>query len=481
MSHTQGQTRRRAASQGCGAHGAPCSTPRFHHALVAVGLLALSWLTGCATHADRLQLVRDEYFAGRIDTAVAELERMSKKHRRDADVFLLDQAMIHLTSGRPADAERALRKVRDRFDELAGVSAAEVTASMLTDDNARAYSGEDYEQVMIRAMLAISNLMNGGEDATAYALQIGEKQQQIAQRLEKETVEERLKSEAYKQVALAPYIRAMIAEESPLTLDDAVRARVQVASFAPDFRDAKTDLERAQYESPMPLNHGTLYVLALVGRGPMKEQRNAEATQAALLVADRIVSAVSPRGLPPTLAPVPVPYVVTQSPLAETVQVRVGSEIAGTTATIVDINTMARLQQEARQPEILGRAVARRVLKKGIVYGAKEAVSADPYSASSILLNVVGVAWEATETADTRCWGLLPAEIQVLRVPLPAGEHQLELQTRSRSGAVGAPARETVRIVDGRNTYLLANFPDTHLVGRMVVSHGSQESVSLTE
>jgi hypothetical protein len=319
-------------------------------------------------------------------------------------------------------------------------------------------------------MLALSNLMNGGGDAAAYALQINEKQTQIADKLAEREIDERLRVEAYKQVALGPYIRAMIAEESPLTLDDAVRARVQVANFAPDFRDAKADLQRAKHEVPIPPGHGVLYVFALVGRGPVKEETNAEVTQAALLVADRIVSAVSPRGLPPTIAPVPIPRVVTTSPVADHVQVSIDGKPAGPTATIVDVGQMALLQQEARYPEIIGRAVARRVLKKGAIYAVKEGVDATPWSAASIALNVVGIAWEASERADLRCWGLLPDRIQVLRVTLPAGEHELRLQTADRRGAFGIPAEKTVRIPDGRNVYVLGQFPDSALVGELVTS-----------
>ena len=52
---------------------------------------------------------------------------------------------------------------------------------MLTDDNAKSYAGEDYEKILIRSFLALSNLMNGGEDALAYSLQVTDKQQQIIQ------------------------------------------------------------------------------------------------------------------------------------------------------------------------------------------------------------------------------------------------------------------------------------------------------------
>jgi hypothetical protein len=56
---------------------------------------------------------------------------------------------------------------------------------------------------------------------------------------------------------------------------------------------------------------------------------------------------------------------------------------------------------------------------------------------------------------------------------LPAGEHQMTLQTLAGNGSFLGPA-ELVRIQvrDGRNTYVLANFPDAKLAGRIVTSGG---------
>ncbi|OYW16728.1 MAG: hypothetical protein B7Z55_14020, partial [Planctomycetales bacterium 12-60-4] len=311
-------------------------------------VIGLAMFTGCATHLDRLQPIRDQFYAGNVDNARVTLEKELKKRRGDRDVLQLDQAMLELAAGKPQEAERLLRAARDQFDHLEQKSLAEDAASLATDDTVRSYAGEDYEKILIRTMLSLSNLMADGTDASAYALQITDKQQQIADRMAEKELDDRLRMEAYKQVALGPYIRAMIAEESPLTLDDAVRARVQVASWAPDFPEAKHDLQRAQYEVPIPPGQGVLYVFALVGRGPVKQEDHAEATQAALLVADRIISAVSPRGLPPTLAPVPIPRVVRSPNSAEHVLVQVDDQTSGSTATIVDISQMAILQQQAR-------------------------------------------------------------------------------------------------------------------------------------
>ena len=116
----------------------------------------------------------------------------------------------------------------------------------------------------------------------------------------------------------------------------------------------------------------------------------------------------------------------------------------------------------------VSRAVARRVVKKAAVYGVKEAVKASN-PLVEIGLDVAGVAWEATESADTRCWGLLPEKIQVFRIELPAGEHHLTLQAMGRQGQYcGGAEQTTIRIADGHNTYLLANFPTGRLAGRLV-------------
>ncbi|HEV3023135.1 MAG TPA: hypothetical protein VGX76_11740, partial [Pirellulales bacterium] len=131
---------------------------------------------------------------------------------------------------------------------------------------------------------------------------------------------------------------------------------------------------------------------------------------------------------------------------------------------------MAVEQHEANYPRIIAEAVVRRVVKKGVVLGAKEALGANQATLTSLALDVAGVAWEATEAADTRCWGLLPDKIQALRLELPAGRHQIGLHPQGAYGPGGRVEQATVTILDGRNTYLLANFPDGRLVGRIATN-----------
>lgn len=440
---------------------------RRHRRLWIVALWALA-LSGCATYADRLKLVRGKFALGDISAADAEIEKGIKR-RSDRDVCQLDRAILQLADGKSREAERTLRDVRDRFDQLEKPAVGEKALSMLTDANQEAYSGEDYEKVLIRVFLAISNLMADGADAGAYAFQITDKQQQIIL-AGGDKQGQNLKAN-YKQVAVGPYLVGAMREATHGNFDDVERARAAVCSWQPDFPFAAQDLDRARHGSHSAPGNGVLYVFTLVGIGPHKEETIEAPSSISLLIADQIISAMGKQSLPPTIAPIKVPKVVATYHPVGSIGVAVNGQPMGRTATITDIGQMAVQQHEAVFPRIVAEAVVRRVVKKSVIYGVKEATGTERNSAANLALDLAGVAWEATESADTRCWGMLPDKIQVLRIELPAGARQVALQPLGASGyPLGRPVTQNVTIVDGRNTYLLANFPSAALVGKVLTN-----------
>jgi hypothetical protein len=149
------------------------------------------------------------------------------------------------------------------------------------------------------------------------------------------------------------------------------------------------------------------------------------------------------------------------------ITVVVDNQTRGRTETICDVAELALRQEEIELPKAIARAVVRRTVKKAAVYATKNVVEAnEPWA--DIALSAVGVAWEATEAADTRCWGLLPREIQVIRVELPLGQHQVQLLPLLTNRVSVAGPTASVDIADGRNTYLLACFPGPRAVGQVV-------------
>lgn len=422
-------------------------------------------LAGCATHADRLYEIREHFYVGNLTLAEVSIEKHLERPKGEGDVLKLDRAMIELASGEPRKAEQTLREVRDSLDYLEQKDLAESALTMVTDDKAAAYPGEDYEKVLVRAFLALSNLMHDGSDAGAYALQVAEKQEQIIQKGRNENGDN--PKLAYKRVALGAYLRGMLDEATHANYDDVARNWATVVSWEPEFAYGKQDLARATHGHHSAPGNGVLYVFALVGRGPYKEEVAEVPTQAALLIADRIVTATSKHSLPPTIAPVKVPKVVLSHNRVRNVLVYTNGLANGRTETITDVGRLAVEQYEAIYPQVIARSVARRVIKKGVVYGAKEAMHVE-HPAAELAMDVGGILWEATESADTRCWGLLPDRIQVLRLELPAGEHRIGLRPANGTEVLGTETTKSVTILDGRNTYLLANFPGPRLVGEIL-------------
>ena len=424
---------------------------------------------GCRVYGERMVQVRQHYY--RSDLVAADRLLLETREQQPADAPLIDleRSLVLLTQGQASAAEQLLRRARDEFEERQASDPVATAKSWLTDDTQRTYRGDDYELVLIRAFLALSNLLHDGGDAEAYSLQVSAEQQRIIDA----AVEADGKNPkvAYQQVAIGPFLRGMLREQTHVHYDDAARSYQQVVHWQPDFLPGKTDLQRAQYGTHSAPAHGVLYVFACVGRGPLKQEVVEQPTSAALLVADRIVSAVGSQTLPPTIAPIKVPRMVAGSQTVPAIAVEVAGQPPQRTETITDINRMALLQAEAIHDQTVGRAVARRVLKKSLLYGAKEMADVSKNSLVSLGIDLAGVAYEATERADTRCWSLLPASIQVVRIELPVGRHRVTLRPLRNSGRhPGALQTETVEILDARNRYLLVHLPDDRLIGKPVVS-----------
>ena len=433
---------------------------------LALLLVSLPLAAGCSTHVNYLTEIRREFFAGDLEQARKTIDEHAQSDPGAADVLKLDRGMVELVSGNPREAERYFREVRDSFDYLQQKSLAESSLAMLTDDNTLAYPGEDYERVLLRTFLALSNLLHDGGDAQAYGLQTVDLQETIIRDGMNEAGQN-LKA-SYKRVALGAYVFAALREANYFDYDDAARYWTKVVEWEPRYPFAAADVERARRGRHSAKGNGVLYAFTLVGRGPYKEEAVEVPSTVALLVADRVLSATGKHTLPPTVAPIKVPKVVRVWSRIHHVDVAVNRQPAASTATIADLGETAVQQNEAVFPEVLGRAVARRVVKKGVLYAAKEATKTQNGSIANLAVDVGGVIWEATEAADTRCWGLLPDRVQVVRLELPAGEHQVALRPAVQHGAAIAEATATVTIADGRNTFLLASFADGRLLGKII-------------
>lgn len=408
---------------------------------------------GCIGLTRGIDRGRNAYHSGRFDKAHVELSKVANSRSPKAPAAALDLAMVEIASGQAEQAIKRLRRLRDEFDEVDLTSPLSDAASLLADDNVRRYRPSGHEQVMLRSMLALCSLAVGDGDADSYALQAQVRQQELARQAESRGLN--LSGEVYQPLALAPYLRGVLREATMRDYDDAIRAYQQVSHLRPTFAPAALDIQRCVNGIHSPPGHGALYVIALVGRGPVLREVSAEATTAALQIASQVYSiAENDRFMLPNLVSIKVPEVRIPYSPAASVSLDSSGVWLGATQPLVDVGVMAVRQSEAEMPWTLARAVARRLIKEvGVSQGTKMIglTGTSREVARFATVNLVSL----TEHADTRCWGLLPREIQVLRAELPVGTHQIGMSVVDATGrALGQKNLADVQIENGRNAYV---------------------------
>jgi hypothetical protein len=432
-----------------------------------------------------------------------ELAELAADAGGDAHVYQLNLGLAELALGDPAAAIAALRAARDGLDRSKAAGFADWVAASLADDRALPYEGWDYEHVLVRVMLALADLVSDGGDAQAYLLQMVQKQVDIIESFTDPDGDH--PKRGYKLAAIGNYLRAMVAAEQPLQ-DDLVERELQhVIASEPQFEAAAAELARYRQHGHSRPGHGVLHVVALVGIGPHFVARDEPVSSSLLAVAQTIYNAHRRRVHIPAnaIVQVQVPALCLHAGNPTAVRVAVDGVERARTATVTDVEAAARAEAEATAGARLLRAVVRRIFKVAVIElgkeAATEAVQRDEGRAErpkddrrligragqpgapearrppgaarasdrqnerdaqvvSLLGDVLQLLWTAFEAADTRCWALLPATIQVARVELPAGDYVVSC-TAIGHGALASPQEVGVRVSPGRNAFVVVQAP----------------------
>ncbi len=143
--------------------------------------------------------------------------------------------------------------------------------------------------------------------------------------------------------------------------------------------------------------------------------------------------------------------------LAKEAVERIGPALAGvifpqinTLGLLEDVDALARYSLQQAMPGIMTRATARAVVKYNTQHSAGESGSL-----AGLLMTVTNL---VTERADTRSWTTLPQEIQLQRINLPAGEHQLRIQMLNTAGRMVDVINEKVLIKAGQISFVIKHW-----------------------
>lgn len=444
--------------------------------------------TGCATYQEHHLSAISQFDAGNAAAALQGVEKAESSRGAEKNVLALDRAMLHLMSGNPRESEVLLRAARDEMDFLSQKDVREETAAMLSDEGQIAWSGREFERRMADSLLTLVNLLDDGGDAFAYASQAIEVAQADRQRLLDDHVPRndaqtadpiRLASQSNDSLrppqrfgpnAMASYLYAAVQSERAMNSENTDRAIEQVGFWtSKDNKVARANV----FGTRTQRGHGVVHVVTLVGRATDWNAESAQPTSAALLLADRILSATGKHSLPPTVSAVKIArpeFHQSMNSFRTTVQVA-GQNVDG--FTLVDLNKAAFDSYNADRDTQLARAVARRIIKKGTVYAAKDNLNVSRNSGVDLVINLGGVLWESIEQADTRHWTLLPERIEIAQVELEVGSHTIDLGASTSATAANRQISVPVEVEDGRNTFIVCFRPQREFAG-MILTNGPE-------
>lgn len=422
---------------------------------------AEAWGAGDFAEAEKKidALVADE--AGvdpKLVTETRALDPAIDPAQGDTFLFLQEKSMTRLAAGDTDGSIELLRRARDVLaSRLQGNDIAGWLAAGIADDTFLAYAGADYEHVLTPAMLALFDLLEGGQDAYAYALQVGEVQESILGSTFGDDIDGKGNGYnprgTYQRVAIGAYVEGLVREREGYS-GEAFKAYERAREWGGAAPIAVEACERTSNGVYAPVGQGVVHVFRFAGRGPRLVQGRSPITDSALFLASIGSIVIGENvGLLGQMN-VPIPVVLVGDVAIPELEIRAGAAIVGTTSTLLDVTSVAAQQVEANMPWILARAAIRRGAKAVAAKAVQDAVGQNNPNESGFALFagiLTNLALTAGEKADTRNWTSLPARFQVARFTLPEGAHDLDL---------GGGMRATVRVASGKDSYVVVVQPD---------------------
>jgi hypothetical protein len=439
-------------------------------ALRAAVVLAPALLVGCATYSETFHDVERNLVAQDYERALAALER-APGPARDRALYLLNKGMLERLRGGFAASNESFEAAKQLMDQLAAVSVSEQATSFVINDATRSYAGEEYEQVLVHLYKALNYLqLKDLPAARVEALQVDVRLREIA---------EKLPQAHYGEDALARYLTGLIYEELGEWSDALIAYRKSYEAY-------QRQQPHTRVEVPEFLKHDLLRLADRQGlnneRDRYKREFGIERWQS---VEERRalgeVVLVLHNGLAPILRErsltvpdgsghfvrIALPYF--ESRPAPVARVELGDGAGRASGAVAEnIDAIARNHLEAKMAAITARAVARQVVKAQMARQARENAHQNSQNAwAGVFALAVEIGTVVTERADTRSWVLLPYDIQLARLTLPPGRHDVRVELYGEYNQLVATRDfPGIELRAGEKRYLELAWMPTHLPER---------------
>ncbi len=423
---------------------------------VLVFPLFLLFLQGCVSARMTDRETSRLFRVGQYRGAAARLEKGLQEegeNSRDELLYLLDLGLALHSAGDWEESNRVFLKADQIADIKDYTSLSREAATLLTSDNIQHYKGEDHEKVLINTYLAINfALLGKREEALVEARRVNHKLSLMVSQGKRK----------YKQNAFARYLSAIL-YESEGEYNDAYIDYQETWKLRPDFPGLGSDLWRMAYALRMQ-DHQERWDREFSLTTEQHEQakkllraRTSGDSSSSSSEAWGEIIVIYQNGISPIKRPNPqfqmVPKFYPRRNPIRSAEVFVDGASVGRPSVLMDIEKTAMTQLDEKYAGIVARKVA------GIV--AKEVVSnqVERLTKSEFLGGLTRILLYVSDQADLRSWNLLPRDLQILRVPVSPGLHEVTLKPNSSSQLAGdsgggAGFKKVVQVGPSRKVFL---------------------------
>ncbi len=401
------------------------------------------YLGGCATYSKQATSMRDNLLGGRAD--LARLTAEDKDQNQDDVLACLNKGMLRRMTDDYTGSNEIFEIAKQQMESLYGVSITDAAASVTINDAVRDYKGDRYEQVLLHAYMAMNYLqLSKLDSARVEILQADVKMMEWGEQPDEDPFVRYFAGMIYEALgeddqALVSYRKARniyIATrneqqlEVPIMLKKDLLRLLATQELWDEYNRLKSEFGLENFKpTKVSGSFGELIVILNNGLAPIRTE------SAIMTFSSEVQSNVR----------VAFPVYANESAPAKKARLKISGKLIDL-ETVENIDSLARQALDDDMPLVMTRAVARAVVK----YQSQKSAN-EQHALAGFLLTVTNL---ATERADTRSWTTLPQEIQIARVLLPAGQHDVSIELVNAAGRVIDVIDASVNILPEQHSFL---------------------------
>ncbi|MBY0371278.1 hypothetical protein K2X33_11365, partial [bacterium] len=130
----------------------------------AAALVIAGLLSGCAGYSERVRAPRRLYESGLYDGAATELKSLAGRKDNDRLLYLMDLGMVYHADKKYKEAIETFLEAEKLADAHDFTSISQEVGSVVTNDDAKFYGGEEFEKLLINVYLALDYTFLGNWD-----------------------------------------------------------------------------------------------------------------------------------------------------------------------------------------------------------------------------------------------------------------------------------------------------------------------------